>query len=83
MPWRQEAMKDVPICDKPRSADKGRLNLGFPNGETRHLVSSMTEVIEANQGKWNISVPWGKEIKSEIPSVAASERGTAQKLSMF
>ena len=24
MPWRQEAMKDVPICEKLRGADKGR-----------------------------------------------------------
>ena len=37
MPWRQQAMKDVVICDKPRGADKHALILGFPNGET-HLI---------------------------------------------
>ena len=35
MPWRQQAMKDVVICDKPRGADKRALIRGFPNGETR------------------------------------------------
>lgn len=33
-------------------------------------------VIEDNVGKWNISVPTGKEIK-EIPWVVASEMGIA------
>ena len=33
-------------------------------------------VIEDNVGKWNISVPTGKEI-NEIPWVVASETGTA------
>ena len=46
MPWRQQAMKDVVICDKPRGADKHALILGFPNGET-HLIYqvSYTEYI--------------------------------------
>ena len=35
MPWRQEAKKDVLICEKLRQADKGRNNLRYPNGETR------------------------------------------------
>ncbi len=35
MPWRQEAMKDVAGCDKPRGAAKQALIRGFPNGETR------------------------------------------------
>jgi hypothetical protein len=35
MPRRQEAMKDVIICDKPRGADKYALIRGFPNGETQ------------------------------------------------
>ena len=34
MPWRQEAMKDVDSCDKPRGAAKQALIRGFPNGET-------------------------------------------------
>jgi len=37
MPWRQKAMKDVVVCDKPRGVDKLTLILGFPNGET-HLL---------------------------------------------
>ena len=34
MPWRQEAMKDVEVCDKPRGAGKQALIRGFPNGGT-------------------------------------------------
>ncbi len=33
--------------------------------------------IEANVGKWNISVPTGRE-NEDIPPVAASEKGKAQ-----
>ena len=35
MPWRQQAMKDVVACDKPRGAGKQALIRGCPNGETR------------------------------------------------
>jgi len=35
MPWRQEAMKDVVGCDKPRRAAKQAMTRGCPNGETR------------------------------------------------
>ncbi len=35
MPRRQEAMKDVVACDKPRGAGKQALIRGFPNGETQ------------------------------------------------
>jgi hypothetical protein len=37
MPWRQQAMKDVVACDKPRGAGKQALIRGFLNGET-HLA---------------------------------------------
>ena len=40
MPRRQEAMKDVVVCDKLRGADKQALIRGFPNGGT-HCVSSI------------------------------------------
>ena len=40
MPRRQEAMKDVVVCDKLRGADKQALIRGFPNGET-HCASSI------------------------------------------
>jgi hypothetical protein len=46
MPWRQQAMKDVVICDKPRGADKLALIRGFPNGETHSVYRvSLTEYI--------------------------------------
>jgi hypothetical protein len=35
MPWRQEAMKDVVSCEKPRGAAKRALIRGYPNGETQ------------------------------------------------
>lgn len=47
-------------------------NYGFPNGAT-YLVYQ--DVIFGNLGKWNISVPRGKEIK-EIPPVGTIEKGT-------
>jgi len=34
MSWRQEAMKDVGTCDKPRGAGNQAVILGFLNGET-------------------------------------------------
>ncbi len=34
MPWREEAMKDVASCDKPRGAAKQALIRGLQNGET-------------------------------------------------
>ena len=35
MPWRQEAMKGVVHCDKPREVVCRRYTRGYPNGETR------------------------------------------------
>jgi hypothetical protein len=40
MPWRQQAMKDVVICDKLRGVDKQALIRRFPNGET-HCFGSI------------------------------------------
>jgi hypothetical protein len=37
MPRRQEAMKDVAACDKPRGAGKQALIRGYPNGETHRV----------------------------------------------
>ena len=39
MTWRQEAMKDVGACDKPREAGNQAVILGFPNGETHPDLS--------------------------------------------
>ena len=38
MPWHQELMKDVEICDKPRGVDKRTVIRGSPNGVTRLRV---------------------------------------------
>ena len=45
MPRQLEAMKDVVICDKSGGVDNKRYILEFPNGATRHLVSSLCEYI--------------------------------------
>ena len=37
MPWRQKAMKDVEVCEKPRGADKQASIRGYPNGETHRF----------------------------------------------
>ena len=44
MPWRQEPMKDVGGCDKPREAANQALIRGCPNGETRHGSCRVTPV---------------------------------------
>ncbi len=82
MPWRQEAMKDVVSCDKPRGAAKRALIRGCPNGETRqgHAWSSHAEYIGVwRQTRGTDTSQYPEEEKStEIPRVAASERGLAQ-----
>ena len=42
MPWRQKAMKDVEVCEKPRGADKQALIRGYPNGETHRFGGIVT-----------------------------------------
>ena len=37
MPWYQELMKDVAVCDMPRGVDERVLIRGFLNGGTQHL----------------------------------------------
>ena len=44
MPWRLEPMKDVGDCEKPRVAVYLALIRGYPNGETRHSLWSVTLV---------------------------------------
>lgn len=44
MPWHQEPMKDVVICDKPRGADKRAVIRGFPNGGTPHQLCGVTRI---------------------------------------
>ena len=74
-------MKDVVVCDKPRWVYKQTLTRGFPNGETRHhKVSSITEYIGyEKQTRRTETSKYPEEKKStEIPQVAASERGAAE-----
>ena len=52
MPWRQEAMKDVPICEKLRGADKGRQSSDVRMGEPSSLMLLSPSLDgEANRGK--------------------------------
>lgn len=44
MPWHQEPMKGVGICDKPRGVDNQTVIRGCPNGETRLEASPVTLV---------------------------------------
>ena len=44
MPWRQEPMKDVGDCEKPRGAVYLASIRGCPNGETQHSSWSVTLV---------------------------------------
>ena len=77
-------MKDVVACDKPRLVCKQTLIRGFPNGETRHhKVSSLTEYIgQEKQTRRTETSKYPEEKKStEIPQVAASERGAAEQFS--
>lgn len=75
-------MKDVVGCDKPRGAAKQALNRGFPNGATQPELSGypLAECIglrKRTQGS-ETSQYLEEKKSSEIPSVAASERGLAQ-----
>ena len=82
MSWHREATKDVGACDKPREAGNQALIRGCPNRETGRddLPSLPAECIgrvERTQGT-ETSKYLEEQKKTLIPSVAASERGTAQ-----
>ena len=72
-------MKDVVACDKPRGAGKQALIRGFPNGETRPFSGASRFGGRRTRGTETSKYPEEKK-STEIPSVAASERGTALKL---
>ena len=75
-------MKDVVICDKLRRADKQALTRRFPNGKTHPACRlSCTEYIgvkKRTRGTETSKYPEEKK-STEIPLVAASERGPALK----
>jgi hypothetical protein len=82
MPWRQETMKDVASCDKPRGAASELrsedLRMGQPG--RGHARSSCGECITARGERGEVkylSTP-RKRNQLEIPLVATSERGGAQ-----
>lgn len=82
MSWRQEAMKDVGTCDKPREAGNQAVILGFLNGETRLVFGrviggSMHRPSRRTQGT-ETSKYLKEQKETSIPSVAASEIGIAQ-----
>ena len=73
MPWQPEAMKDAVGSEMPRGVVKHALIRGCPNGET-HLFE-----VPARERTWGTETSkYPEEKKStEIPLVAASERGPA------
>ena len=83
MPWQLEAMKDVGACEKPRGAGTQALIRGCPNGEThlaqaRYRQTEYIGLVKLTRGTETSKYPEEKK-STEIPSVAASERGAALK----
>jgi hypothetical protein len=74
MSWRQEAMKDVGTCDKPRGGGNRPVILGSPNGAThpQGYFTLNALGLSANGGNLNISVPPVKESNSD--SVSRGDR---------
>ena len=74
-------MKDVVVCDKPRGVDKQTLIRGFPNGETHRIrtvpAPEYIGCLERTRGTETSKYPEEKK-STEIPLVAASERGLAE-----
>ena len=81
MPWHLEAMKDVGNCDKLRGAVTQALIRRSPNGKTHSIedrVPSAEHIGASGQTQGTETSQYLKEKKTTvIPSVAASERGTA------
>ncbi len=84
MPWYQEAMKDVGSCEKLRGVATQTLIRRCPNGKTCAGESqpSHTEyigVLKPTRGTETSKYP-EEEKSTEIPQVAASERGPSLNL---
>ena len=79
MPWRQQAMKDVVACEKLRGVGKQALIRRCLNGETHRFGGILTGIHRVRKRTWGTETSqYREEQKStEIPSVVASERGTA------
>ena len=82
MPWRQEAMKGVASCDKPRGA-ASRLRsedarMGKPGwGNAQSSATESIGDVTRTEGT-ETSQYLEEEKENSIPGVAASEMGTAQ-----
>ena len=84
MPWQSEAMKDVVVCEKSRRADKQALyprmsEWGNPLVIRQVLITEYIGYAERTRGTETSKYPEEKK-STEIPLVAASERGPALKL---
>ena len=81
MPWHQESKKDVASCDKPRVGANNRQSADFRMGEPSwgHAQLPLSEHIgqEETTGGTETSKYPEEEKSTEIPLVAASERGSA------
>ncbi len=81
MPWHKKAMKDVVSCDKPRGGANNPGSGDFRMGQPfrRHGRKSSAESIgRAKPTEGTETSKYLQEKKATaIPSVAASERGTA------
>jgi hypothetical protein len=75
MPRLEEAMKDVPGCDKPGGAAKKHWSLDFRMGQPG-MLRSMSPFEERTWGSETSQYPQEKK-STEIPKVAASEMGVA------
>ena len=80
MPWLSEAKKDVISCDKPRGGANILLIRGFPNGATLHVEGmKLPTLVSGGQTRRTETSKYPEDKKTRvIPSVVASERGTAQ-----
>ena len=82
MPWHQEPMKDVVICDNPWGVGKRALIRGSPNRVTSNLRSCvrwpLPECIGKLEGTWGSETSQYSQEKKTIviPLVVASESGS-------
>ena len=84
MPWYQEAMKDVGSCEKLRGVATQTLIRRYPNGKTCAGESQPSHaeyigMLKPTRGTETSKYP-EEEKSTEIPQVAASDRGPSLNL---
>jgi hypothetical protein len=81
MPWRQEAMKGVVSCEKPRGAANwlrsGDSRMGQPMWGNTHIPAAEYIGGLGRTRRTETSKYPQEETSTEIPQVVASERGRA------